>query len=161
MKIRVQHTGRQLIAHLPKVPEQVQTHIASNLHRGVLEVQRTQRDLAPKASSLLAQAIQAQQIDPQTWEIVAGTNYATATEEGSQSGGRAPVQAILDWIKQKQISPNDPDMDLEDLAFVMQRSIQAKGVNPQPYMQPGLDQNRGRLNDLMQMALSKGLHQRS
>ena len=158
MKITVKHTGRQLIAHLPKVPERVQQHLAQNVHRGTLEVQRLQQELAPKASSLLTHAIQANQIDAYTWEIVAGTNYATATEEGSKAGGRAPVQAILDWIKQKRITPNDPEMDQEDLAFIMQRSIQAKGVKAQPFMQPGLEQKTDRLRQLIHQAVNDGLH---
>lgn len=159
MKTRVTHNGRQLIARLPKVPDTVESYVAQNLFRGVLEVQRTQRELAPKASSLLTQAIQAQMIDPLTWEIVAATNYARPIEEGSAGGGRAPVQAILDWIKQRQITPNNPDMDQEDLAFVIQKSIQAKGVKAQPFMQPGLDKNRGRLANLMDQAIKQGLKQ--
>jgi hypothetical protein len=158
MKIKVTHTGRQVIAEFTNVSERVQLAVAENLHRGTLEVQRLQKELAPKASSLLTQAIQANQIDPHTWEIVAGTHYATATEEGSKAGGRAPVQAILDWIKQKQISPNDPEMDQEDLAFIMQRSIQAKGVTAQPYMQPALEQKSDRLRQLIHQAVTDGLH---
>ncbi len=158
MKTQITHNGRYLIAHIKRVPGNVEKHISVNLHRGVLEVQRAQRDFAPKAESLLVQAIQAHKINELNWEITAATNYATAVEKGTAPGSMPPVQAVLDWIKRKHITPNTPDLDELDLAFIIQRTIQTRGIKAQPYMQPGLDSKRSRLGKLMDAALQKGLH---
>ncbi len=157
MKINVSHNGRQLLFHLDRVPQQVNTALAKNIERGALEVQRAQKDAAPKAQTILTNAIIANKIDPLTWEIVAATNYATAIEKGSDGGGVAPVQAILDWIKVKHIQPNDPDMDQEDLAFIFQRSIAKRGQKAQPFMQPALIAKQPRLKRLIAQALKQGL----
>lgn len=158
MHAKIEHTGRSLLIALPKVPARVERYLSQNMFRGVLETQRNMQTLAPKASSFLTNAIQVNQINPLTWELVAATNYGTAVEEGTTGGGMAPVQSILDWIKQKHITPNDPDMDLESLAFLIQRRIQTNGSKAQPFMQPGLKQTIPRLNLFISQGIQTGLH---
>lgn len=157
MHTKITHNGRSFIIGLQQIPAQVENHLSHNLYRGVLETQRTAQNNAPKSSSLLTRAIQVNQLDKFTWELVAATNYSAPVEEGSAPGGLAPVQAIYDWIKQNQITPHNPDMDQMDLAFVIQRTIQTRGIKPQPYMQPALVENTPRLNQLINQAIQDGL----
>lgn len=59
----------------------------------------------------------------------------TDREDGGRGRGRTENSGdgslrdrILEWIKVKGITPREPDMTLKQLAFVMTRSIHAKGT---------------------------------
>lgn len=71
----------------------------------------------------------------------AGTNveYAEAVEFGRRAGAAPPPSnALLGWMRRKGID--------ESLAFVIARSIGRKGIAPRPYMKPGYDVNKLKIN---------------
>lgn len=113
--------------------------------RTIVEMARNARRLAPKAMSTLVNSIiPVMAIDGLSGEVRPHANYAEAVERGTglygpkhtASGKPPPVAAILDWIKVKRIKPDDPFTDQEDLAYVISRSIAARGTPPQPYLEP-------------------------
>lgn len=52
-------------------------------------------------------------------------NYIFTLENGRRPGRRPPVQPILDWIKQRGITPED--ISQESLAFLIARKIGREG----------------------------------
>lgn len=55
-------------------------------------------------------------------------------ENGRRKGGKFPPRkAILDWIKVRNILPRGPrPISQESLAFLIQRKIAVKGIEPRP-----------------------------
>lgn len=55
-------------------------------------------------------------------------------ENGRRKGGKFPPrQAILDWMKVRNILPRGPrPMSQESLAFLIQRKIAVEGIKPRP-----------------------------
>jgi hypothetical protein len=70
-----------------------------------------------------------------------------------------PRRSILDWIRVKRITPNDPDMSDDDLAFVIARSIVRKGTPAQPYLEPALRSKTNRIYDLVRQGAERGLRE--
>ena len=70
-------------------------------------------------------------------------NYGIYVDEGSERGpGKPPpVQAIVDWIKRKGISPPQ-GMTTKTYAFIIARSIGKKGQRfkqPKPFITPSVE----------------------
>lgn len=131
-----------------------QPKIDQVLSKGSAWIARDAKELAPKNQSTLAQSIKGHKVKSLFHEVVAGTNYARAVEEGTEPGGFPPEQAILDWIKTARIEPDDPFMEQEDLAFVIARSIHQRGTAAQPYMQPAVEKNATRIDVALRHAIA-------
>ena len=115
---------------------------------------RSAKRNAPKNTSQLTNSIKSQRIGDLHHEIIAATNYARAVEDGTEPGGFPPIQSIVDWIKTGGITPDDPFMDVEDLAWVIARSIYKHGTPAQPYMKPAVEEHTTQLNVALRHAIT-------
>jgi hypothetical protein len=127
------------------------------ISRSLQEMARDARRNAPKGHSTLTNSINVAMVDD--FEGTAGphVDYARMVEEETGAGGFPPQQSLLDWIKVKHIEPNDPQMSQEDLAFVIARSIAARGTEAQPYLQPAFDDNKARAEQRISDAIDQTL----
>lgn len=135
-------------------------HLTRAIERTVLEMARAAKRGAPKASSLLTNAINSVMVSPVEGLVFAGVDYARMVEDGTRGGdGRRlpPKDNILDWIKVRRIQPDDPDMSQEDLAYVIARSIARKGTPAQPFMGPAYEDNRAKAERRISKAIDAAL----
>ncbi len=150
-----------------KAPGEMAKALRRYVSRAGSEVAREMKRTVPKAFSTLVSAINAKldtglvtriaAAGAVSSVITAGTNYARVVEEGGGPGGRVPLSRILDWIRVKKITPRDPDDTERYLAFLIQRSILAKGTPKQPYAAPSLEKKRSRIFSLIDQAVNEGL----
>ena len=146
-------------------PERLEREMSGAISRLVAEMARAARDKAPKATSLLTHSIAARMTGPLEGVVASGVDYARAAEEGTglwgphkqASGKLPPVENILDWVKVKHLTPDDPNMDEEDLAFLIARSIAARGTPSQPYFEPMVKEFGARGESLMNAAIERTL----
>lgn len=138
-------------------PAVLEKHMARAVGRATQEMARDARRRAPKAFSTLTNAIRADQVSPFEGRVVAGVDYARMVEEGTDGGAIPPERFILDWINVRRIEPRDPSMDVEDLAFVIARSIAVKGTPAQPFMGPAFDDNKARAERSINNAIKSAL----
>ncbi|MCW8830666.1 MAG: hypothetical protein OQK32_03995 [Gammaproteobacteria bacterium] len=146
-----------LMRALLQVPDKLEKEMGHATARNIKEIARSARHHAPKAFSTLTQSINDVMISAYEGLVAPGVDYAQAVEEGTDGGNMPPVQNILDWIMVRNIEPNKPDMDQEDLAFVMVHSIAHRGTPAQPYMQPALEDNRERAERRYNEAIKRAL----
>ena len=59
---------------------------------------------------------------------LSGSDYFFWQIVGRRPGKFAPPDAILQWIKDKGITPNEPKMKLETLAFLINRKMATSGT---------------------------------
>jgi hypothetical protein len=103
-----------------------------------LLVQRDARRNVPKAHSELVNAITFEKLRNGEYQIEVAKDYGRSVEEGSGPGGLAPIQSIIDWLQVRRITPNNPEMEIDELAFLIQRKIASRGSPAQPYMAPAV-----------------------
>lgn len=155
----------RLVKALLLAPRALQKHMDRAIGRAALEIARSWRRRAPKAHSTYTNSIRSEQVSPFEAVAVAGVDYARAVEEGTgiygpraaASGKAPPVNAIYDWVRVKNITPDDPTMDQMDLAFVIARSIAARGTPAQPSAAAALEENRARAEQLINAAIDAAL----
>lgn len=153
--------NRRLIEAFTKAPRLLVTHLDLAIDRSVRAMARDARKGAAKAFSTLTQSIGSRLPSPLTGEFFAGVDYARAVEEGTDSGGYPPRQTLLDWIRVHRIEPRDPDMDEEDLAYVIGRFIAIRGTPAQPYMAPAFEGNKRRAERGVSRAIDETLRRMS
>lgn len=82
--------------------------------------------------------------------IIEGANYTEQLEVGRRPGKMPPRQAILDWIREKQIQS---ELKPQTLAYLIQRKIGRDGIKvPNKYNAGGLVSDvitEERINDLV------------
>jgi hypothetical protein len=66
--------------------------------------------------------------------VVSVAQYLIFIENGRQKGKFAPVSSILLWMKEKNIRPKDNSMTINQLAFLLNRSIKELGISKRPFM---------------------------
>lgn len=157
LQITFDHQGlRETFA---KAPQVLIKHIDRAVLRTVQEIAREARQRAPEAYGTLRNSIKTRHPQDLVGEVVTGTDYARMVEEGTDSGGFPPEQTMLDWIKRKGITPDDPRMDQEDLAYVLARAIALNGTPAQPFMQPALESKRARADQLIDQAIGRAVRE--
>ena len=129
--------------------------LANMVLRGGIEVGRVMKRIAPKAFSTLANSIGTTMIGPLESITASGVGYGGFVERGTGPGGTPPILDILEWLRVKRIEPRDPAMTVADLAYVVARSIRAKGTPPRPFTAPALEQSQARLHELGQQTLAR------
>lgn len=159
LKLEVKLDDARLRRGLEKAPDSLIRHISRGLHRGALEVGREAGKEAPKAFSTLTHSITVEQETPLRYRIGSGLDYAPMVGQGTGPGGLPPHQSLLDWIRVKHITPNDPDMTADDLAYVIGRSIARKGTPEQPFLEPALETKQDRLLQLVRQGAERGLRE--
>lgn len=159
--LELQIHSKALAEAMRKAPDVLSRNLDKAINRIVIEMANDARSKAPKANSHLTNSINIRRPSALVGKVVPGMDYARYVEEPTGSGGTPPVQAMMDWISVKGITPRDPDMDRRDLAFVIAKQIAISGTEPQPYLQPAFDENKAmaekRINQAIDNAL-KAMH---
>lgn len=156
-----------LQAAILKAPDTLEKNLNKAISRSVSEIARSARRNAPKAFSTLTNSINDRMVSPLEGLVAPGVNSAEAVEKGTgiygpagqASGKLPPVVNILDWVKVKGIQPTEPDMDQEDVAWLIARKIATTGTKPQPYMQPAYDENREKTERRISQAIDRAINE--
>jgi HK97 gp10 family phage protein len=101
-----------------------------------LTVESTARSLAPRDTGRLQGSISSRITGGGTslvGEIGPSVRYGLFVERGTRPHW-PPVAAVSGWARRRGIPP-----------FLVARSIARKGTRAQPYMEPALERNRGRI----------------
>lgn len=123
-----------------------------------MQAKRNIRTNQSMAHSLLINSISSRTApDGMEAEAFAGTNYAWYVEKGSRGGGYPNQQTIIDWLRVKHISPNNPETSESELAFLIARKIALHGTAAQPFMDPAFQTEKAgainRVNTAVQQAI--------
>lgn len=148
---------REVAAALHKAINLMPENIDQAVHRAAIETGRKLKDGAPKAFSTLTNSIKEDRVALMEWRVGPHVDYAEAVEKGTSGGGFVPFQALLSWIKVKGIQPRNPEWNITDLAWVIQKKILAKGTPKQSFVQPVIDSGfvQTRLNQLVAQAAGR------
>jgi hypothetical protein len=157
ISLEIKHAG--LTQALQKSPEVLTRHLRLAVLRILMEIARQARSSAPKAFSTLTYSINQRMIDDLSGEVRPHVDYARMVEEGTGPGGFPPEQSIVRWIAVKGITPRDPAMSVEDLAYAIARSIALHGTQKQPYLMPAANEKKARANVLFNKAVDDSLQE--
>ncbi|MCW7553653.1 HK97 gp10 family phage protein [Endozoicomonas gorgoniicola] len=156
--LTVDMTGdRQFRKALEQTPGTLFNQLKRMVTRGGSEAARELKRSAPKAHSTLVNSIRSIRDADLSAIAAPNTDYAQFVNDGTGSGGAPSLQAIKDWIRVKGITPNNPNHDLDDLAYMISRSIARKGTRAQPFVDNTADKLTPRINQLMQQAVRNSL----
>lgn len=141
--------------------------LSAGIGRVAEEGAREAKRRAPKAASTLTNSIRAARRSSLEYEVSAGADYAPMVERGTGLWGPAgrpsnkipPLQSLTDWIRVRRITPDDPDMDVEELALLIGRSIAARGTPKQPFMAPAYADMQRRGRRIVERSLRRGLRE--
>lgn len=153
MKVKIEHNASQVRAVLSGAPDRFMGALDRALSRGVQELVRVIRRNVPQAHSHFVNSINSKRLAQADYLAYAGVDYAGYPETGTGPGGSPSRQTLLDWIRVKGITPRDPSMTLDELAYVIGRSIRRKGTRAQPSFGPALESHRSRLAQLVSTEL--------
>jgi len=158
-------SNQRFVKAIANAPELLIKEMDKAIGRIIAEMAVTAKLKAPKAMSTLTNSIIPEQISPFEGVVRANADYARAVEEGTgiygptkkAQGNLPPIRSLLDWIKVKNITPNDPEMDQEDLAWLFARKIAMNGTKAQPFLAPTLEEKSARADELIEMAIDNTL----
>jgi len=140
------------------LPTELQREVTLSLARSALILSREARREAPKGHTTLTHSIKSRKLEPFKFEISAGVSYAIDVHEGREPGTRPPVADILDWIKIKNIMPDDPRFNQRDLAWFIAKSIELKGTRANPFMQRAAAAVGDKIRNTIDMGVRRALH---
>lgn len=72
-----------------------------------------------------------------TGRVGPSVGYGIIVERGRRPGKFPPISAIQGWARRHGVPP-----------FLVARAIARRGTRPQPFVQPSLDNNRARIDQL-------------
>ena len=137
MAIEITFNDQGMAAALEKAPERLAWHLDLKLRRFGEELARAMKRKAPKAFTTLTNSIKVDPDGPLAYRIGPHVAYAWWVENGRPPGGKMPpINALIDWIKVKHLQPFAARMDERDLAFVIGRRMQQRGIKGQPFVTP-------------------------
>lgn len=148
---------RQLLHALDAAPARLRQQLEKAVDRGGAEAARAQRRAAPKAHSTLVISIRSVRERELSVLVGPSTDYAAFVNSGSRPGGKPALQVMIDWLRVKGISPRNPQHSIEDLAFLIRRSIARKGIKPQPFIDNAATAIEPRIHSLLQAAVRRSL----
>lgn len=163
-EMRIDVNSKGIADALRAFPKEAKRLIRPKISRGLAEIERDAKLNAPKAETLLTNSIH-RGMDPDglSGYVRVGAAHGVFVEEGTgiygpegrPSGVMPPVQSILDWIRVRKITPDDPFMEEEDLAFLIALSIAKRGTPKQPFMQPAMESNREKVFQRIDAAVER------
>ncbi|MEI8634721.1 hypothetical protein P4S72_27150 [Vibrio sp. PP-XX7] len=139
-------------------PEQLNQSLKAGVQSAGLFVARAAREEAPKAESTLIHSIRANVTGTLERMITSHLNYNGMVVTGAPSQGMPPVRSILDWIRVKHIQPHNPNQSQRDLAFMMARSIAAKGSAGNDFYDRAADATQDQVTDILYASVRHGLN---
>jgi len=79
--------------------------------------------------------------------------YAYWVEYGRKAGGMPPVKLIAEWVRKRHISSDESE--IESIAFAIARNIAANGTRAKPFLTPSYEENKSRIDEIMQRAINE------
>ena len=79
--------------------------------------------------------------------------YAYWVEYGRKAGGMPPVKLIAEWVRKRHISSDESE--IESIAFAIARNIAANGTKAKPFLTPSYEENKSRIDEIMQKAINQ------
>lgn len=79
--------------------------------------------------------------------------YAYWVEYGRKAGGMPPVKLIKEWVRKKHITSNEKEID--SMAFAIAKNIAANGTKAKPFLTPSYEENKSRIDEIMQKAINE------
>lgn len=130
-------------ARLAAMPQVTEREVRRALTASLLLIAADARRGAPQDTRRLGASISSRVVGTfPTLEGRIGPSvlYGAPVEFGRRAGARMPpVDALMGWVRRHW--GGSPSL-VRQRAFVLARSIQRRGIRPQPYMQPALEKNR-------------------
>jgi len=80
-------------------------------------------------------------------------DYAYWVEYGRKAGGMPPVKFIKEWVRKKHITSDEKEID--SMAFAIAKSIAANGTKAKPFLTPSYEENKARIDNIMQKAINE------
>jgi len=80
-------------------------------------------------------------------------DYAQWVEYGRKAGGMPPVKLIAEWVRKRHISSDESE--IESIAFAIARNIAANGTKAKPFLTPSYEENKSRIDGIMQKAINE------
>lgn len=157
MKFHADIHARQVREAFQKAPATMRREIRPFLLRGAFVIANEMRLRAPKAFSTLTKSIKPDKSGDLEYTIGPHVGYAAYVEFGRKAGGLPPVQAILDWVKVKRLSPRHPGYSQRDLAWAIARKIQLLGIPARPFAIPAAIFAEDRATGLIEQGIAAGL----
>lgn len=157
----------RIVQAMRKAPRVMGKHLRHGMDRAALELSRSARRKAPKATSQLVNSIGIERPGQFSRVIAPASEHGAYQELGTgiygpggiPSGKMPPMQSLRDWIRTAGIEPRDPSMDTDDLAFVIGRSIAEKGTHAQPFMKPAFEEGQDRAFEVIRRSAEDGLRE--
>lgn len=140
--LNIEVDNDRLVRAMTRAPKLLKKNMSNAILRIIQTLARTMKTDGPKATSQMVNSIQAELVNALYGRVFAGVNYAGHVNDGTAPSGKMPpLDDILAWIRVKNIEPANPEMDERDLAFVISRSIAAKGTPRQPFVDRARDRH--------------------
>lgn len=79
--------------------------------------------------------------------------YAYWVEYGRKAGGMPPVKLIKEWVRKKHLSNDEKEID--SMAFAIAKNIAANGTKAKPFLTPSYEENKARIDEIMQKAINE------
>jgi len=137
MNISITFDDKGIPGKLKAMPQRLAWHLDLKLKRFAQEIAREMKAKAPKAFTTLANSIGVDPDGPLAYKVGPHVAYAWYVEKGRKPGGKMPpINVLIDWIKVKHLQPFDATMDERDLAFLIGRMMQRRGIKAQPFVTP-------------------------
>ena len=80
-------------------------------------------------------------------------DYAYWVEYGRKAGGMPPVKLIAEWVRKRHITSDESE--IESIAFAIARNIAANGTKAKPFLTPSYEENKSRIDDIIQKAINE------
>ena len=80
-------------------------------------------------------------------------DYAYWVEYGRKAGGMPPVKLIAEWVRKRHISSDESE--IESIAFAIAKNIAANGTKAKPFLTPSYEENKSRIDDIIQKAINE------
>jgi len=80
-------------------------------------------------------------------------DYAYWVEYGRKAGGMPPVKLIAEWVRKRHITSDESE--IESIAFAIARNIAANGTKAKPFLTPSYEENKSRIDEIMQKAINE------
>lgn len=80
-------------------------------------------------------------------------DYAYWVEYGRKAGGMPPVKLIAEWVRKRHITSDESE--IESIAFAIARNIAANGTKAKPFLTPSYEENKSRIDEIMQKAINQ------
>jgi len=127
--------------------------------RSATELARIAKRTAPQLDGGLVQSLTSDRVTLGVWVARTGVQYAQAIEEGIKPGSWVPYQSMLAFVKRKRLLPRNPSDTQETLAKLLQRSVFARGIRANPFMQRAATEGAPRVEKIFNAGIANAVNE--